>query len=284
MKKVERIERGLQVVENTAVKSLESASTRAKLIEASQLLGAVRATNTLGRNIAAQSFRGLMLFRDRKDHEAFGFERFDDFLNEHPQSPMTKNQFYDRLNVIEREGDEAFDLLNSLRVPLSTRKLLASGVVQIDNDVITIGEETINVADSTRVMEALKILARKGDEQKRTIDRGKKEVKSLKKQLDQAEHGPQAHKDSTPYGNALVVAICALTALAGEADKLPMDEMMAVRDNCRMLIRERAHHLECLLGYYDDEEGPTNGKTRIRPGDDDLGMTDDEVAELGDAL
>src|SRR5947209_18364001 len=104
MKKVgAAVERALEKVDRTTVANLDAAQRQSTMSDAFQLLGAIRAMGRLGQSITAQTFRALIAFREEKGHEAVGFNRFDDFLENHPDSPMTKHQFYDRLAAIERE-------------------------------------------------------------------------------------------------------------------------------------------------------------------------------------
>src|SRR5690242_7718311 len=89
----EQIEAGiLQEVNNAAIEEF----------------GVIRAVTAIGKFLSANAFRGLQQWLDQGKYKAFGYSDITHFLNECPRSPMTKNQYYDRLALIEREGDEGY--------------------------------------------------------------------------------------------------------------------------------------------------------------------------------
>ena len=156
-------------------------------VTALMLLGGIHTANSIARSISAHAMRALKHFAESKGYEEFGFSRMDDFLNKYEKSPMTKDQYYDRLKVLEIEGDLTFDLLNDLKVPLSARKALKKGEVAIEGNDVLVGEERIPLTETSRIKNVLKQVADKVSEQQRTIERGKDEIKRLKKERDEAE-------------------------------------------------------------------------------------------------
>ncbi len=258
----------LEKVDTTTKRALEGAARNAALVQSGQRLGAIRVTQNLGQHISAQSFRALILFRDEKDFEALGFARFDDFLNQHPDSPMTKNQFYDRLNALEREGDSAFDLLNSLGIPISARKQLGDGDVRVDGETVLIGSKDGEIAiplnDGKRVTEVLRELASNNAQQKRTIDRGKKELTTAKRKIDEAKRAGASGR--SPFDQALAMLLGGYTALIEEVGKLPEAEKekryhaaLPLIAGQRMLLEEafgfessNGHHLPEASGNLDE--------------------------------
>ena len=246
-----KAETALQKVEDIALRNIQAAGREATIFETGQLLGAIRATQNLGRHISAQSFRALILFRDEKGHEALGFERFDDFLNNHPDAPMTKHQFYERLSALEREGDAAFDLLNSLKIPASLRKQIGDGQIKIQGEMVIVGVEDkeveIPINDRARVTEVLRELASTSATQRRTIERGQKEVTSLKKKLDTAKQSGTS--GISPFNQAAATLLGAFTALTAEAEKLPEDQREEKLNSILPLIATQRMRLEEAFGF-----------------------------------
>ncbi len=266
----------LQKVEAATVRNLQAAGREAAIFETGQLLGAIRATQNLGRHISSQSFRALMLFRDEKGHEALGFERFDDFLNNHPDAPMTKHQFYERLSALEREGDAAFDLLNSLRIPIAARKQIGNGQVRIEGETVVVGledkEVAIPISDRAKVTEVLRELAAKTAEQRRTIERGKTEVTKLKKKLDTAKQSGAT--GNSPFDHALLNLLGAFTALISEVENLSPDEIEERRSTMFIQLTNQRLRLEEAFGL---KAPNSNGNGKLH-------ISDSVMDDISDAL
>jgi hypothetical protein len=166
-------------------------------------------------------------------HVRLGYKSAADFLNS-PDSPFTKSKYYERINVLEAEGDENFNILNNMNIPISTRKQLKAGNFQIDGDDIVLGDKRIPVSDRGAVVEALKGLAEKAAEQSRIIDRGKKDLDKWKRKADEARKN--GHSDSTPFEQALHGSISSLVRLAAEVKELPEEErIQAFKELLRIL-------------------------------------------------
>jgi hypothetical protein len=202
--------------------------------EAMRALGAIGAVNKISNVLSAEAMRFLMKCQENKIHEALGFERFDDFLNESPHSPMTKHQFYDRKKLLEAEGDTIYEAFNQFGIPFATRKLLAqsnAGEIAIEGDEILIGENRANLSDLPMIKELIKTLAndnreitlkKQADEKKiedleRRIKTGQSEYEELRRAVD-------AQAEGTPYEQKLMKAIGAMVNLSIEANKLPLVE------------------------------------------------------------
>jgi hypothetical protein len=250
----EKVVTALQKVDRTTTENLEAAHRQSTMSDALQLLGAIRATQTLGRSISAQSFRALMKFRDEGGHVALGFERFDDFLNNFPTSPMSKHQFYDRLKAIESEGDDLFDLLNTLRIPIQTRKEIGEGQIRMDGETLILGtgDRAVEVpmGDRRAVADVIRNLTEKTTkqakqlaEQAEKIKSGEKENKTLKKSADYV-----MALRSHPFDQALMNLIGSFAALSLEAEKLSPAELEEKRDNALLQIATQRIHFERACG------------------------------------
>ena len=214
------------------VESIESRPTSAEqellalAVDSSRTLGAISAIGRLGAGLAAQAFQEFEDWLAKKRYLEMGFANEVDFLNS-SLSPMTKNRYFDRKRLLEKEGAQTFDLLNSLRVPISVRKLLADGTVKVDDNFIEIGEERVDVTDRPRVTELLLTLATKTTEQSRTIERGKKEIEKHKRRVvdleEKVSRGGSVSIDQTPHARALVSLLGDFQMLAQEVQAIDDD-------------------------------------------------------------
>jgi hypothetical protein len=183
---------------------------RELLIEAAELFGATRIINEIANRFGAQTMRMLQRVRDNKVWRRYGYKSFDDLLDNHPQSPMTRHQFYEREKVLGLEGDTAFNALNALHIPISKRKLLAEGDVTIEGNCMKIGQQEFDLTDESSVALALGTLAMEYAKEKRKNERGTKELDVKKRRIGELEeersHGGMA-VDGTAHARALVVTL-----------------------------------------------------------------------------
>ncbi len=106
----------------------------------------------------AATFRALEQFAEVEGYRALGFDRFDQFLNS-SRSPLTKSQYYERKALLEAEGDQTFDVLNSLNVPITLRRQVGTGAVRVEGDALIVDDERIALDDRAVVVEVMKMLA-----------------------------------------------------------------------------------------------------------------------------
>lgn len=175
-----------------------------------EIMGAARLADEMVKQLSSQAMRVLQAFRDEKGYLAYGHKNFDDFLDNHPRSPMTRHQFYDREKLLGIEGDGGFNALNAMRMPISKRKLLANGDVEVNGDEMKVGEQTFDLADKTGIVMAINLLASERAVDRRTIERGKKEIEVKKRKIGELEetlsHGGMA-VDGTAHARALVATL-----------------------------------------------------------------------------
>lgn len=194
-----------------------------------QMIGGIRLADHLGRSLESQALRTLEAIKEQKLFTVLGYTRFDDFLNNDPHSPMKYRTFDRRIGLLHIEGEETFDVLSSLNISSSTRKLLIAGTVQVEGDDVVIGADRIPVTNRKAVVEALKGLVAKNQQQARTIERGKKDVVKWKRKAGEAQ--ANGHGDDSPYDQSLNNGISWLARLANEAETLPDDQREAAREN-----------------------------------------------------
>lgn len=216
--------------------------------EFSRLLGALGFSERLANTLSAQNLHALDHMKREKLYLEGGYQTFDDFLDHDPFSPMKADTFRRRWNLLQGEGDETFNLLNSLKVPMEARKLLA-GQVEVKDNIITIGGVGTRLDDNTRIVELISLLHKKTVEQNRTIERGKKDVEKLKRRTDEAERRAiNVNPDGTETGQALLTAAGALSRLREILTEAPDEEKQALREPIFELLRSNQLELSVALG------------------------------------
>lgn len=194
------------------------------------LMGAGNVLNALVDTASVKLLRALQAMRESKAYKQTGYQHFNKFLDHHPQSPMSYDKFHRLEKQLELEGEAAFETMNALGVPMKARALL-KGHVTVEGDRIIIGEEgqqqVVPVRDRERVIETVRSLAVKLDEQRRTIERhkdtirrGQKENEKLQRKLEAA----QGRTDVPPFTAARTTLLVAFDGFLRETRRLPMGE------------------------------------------------------------
>lgn len=179
------------------------------------ILGGIRVADRIAASLSSEAMRALLRFQEEERYKTLGFATMVDFLNESELSPMTKHQFYDRKALLEKEGDQVFNLLNDLGVSVRQRKLLGKGNVQIDGETVLVttdGEETaIELTDRTRILETLTALAdanadktKKLDKQKSQLESADVKIGELYNEVDRARAAAAAGIEQDPHSIAIV--------------------------------------------------------------------------------
>lgn len=221
-----------------------------------QMIGASKLANQLAVALSAQRLRAFEQIRDEKLYLAAGYETFKDFLDQHPESDLSYDQFNRRIKLLETEGDVVFDLLSSLNVSLKDRKLLA-GQIEVEGNEIRVGDTRVRKDDEAGILNLITTQHAKMLEQQRTIERGRKDVEKLKRRADDAEkRAVHANPTGTPSGQALLTAAGALAQLREALEAAPDEEKQALREHVFELLR--MNQLECsvALGVVKREEVP----------------------------
>ena len=180
-----------------------------------QLLGAIKAAGMISRSVSAEAIKSLQAMRDEKVYLFFNCASFDEFLDKHPESPMSYYQFRQREELLAKEGDLTFQLLNTLRVPAAKRKLLKAGEVNVVGQEVEINGEKFPVTNSIElrtlivgILDEKAEVDRKAETLEKTIERGKKEIEKHKRTIvdleDKASRGGFAAADASPHARALV--------------------------------------------------------------------------------
>ena len=197
------------------------------------LLGRIQATDRISAALHSEVLRALEQVEETKAYKALGYDRFVDYLGDASMSPITKSQFYEGKKVIDKEGDVVFNALNCLGIPLSKRKSLGKGNIQIEGDQVIIkdgDEETfIQISDRSQLIEMLTVLADRKVIDTEVVELKDKKIEDLQSKIktgaaeyDELRRSIDAAGNGTPYEQALMKAIGAMIGLAIEANKLPL--------------------------------------------------------------
>ncbi|GEM_PF-2261676 len=252
-----------------------------------EMIGALRAMDNLHKHLGSQVIRGLEQFQSEKGYESYGFTRFDDFLDGYENSPMSKRQYYDRRDALNREGDELYDALNALKIPMSARKLLGDGSIQIEGDEIVIGDERTSLSDRNFIKQTIQTLAQKQSQTakeleklRKKVEKGDEENNKLKQKIDTLKNSPLGDNSQHPHSIAHLNLIGAFNLLAQEAEELSDEEKQQLAPRTFETI---AAQMEKLSSAYNRATTSANNKRKKKDLPEVLpSLDDDELAELMD--
>ncbi len=201
MKELTKLEAQADAIVDASVSELQKNEALGDLYF---LLGGVDAVHTIATNLTSVLIANLQRIRDQKAFVAAGFNRFDDFLDQHPKSPMPYKRFNRLENVMEALGPQTFDLLQGSRISVRTMKQLAAGDIEIDGSEIVVGgSERISIGESQTLKtvveqlvhdrrEALEQLEKEKEtteKQQRQLEQGKADFEELQRNLDALRQG-----------------------------------------------------------------------------------------------
>jgi hypothetical protein len=227
---------------------------------AHQLLGAIKAAGLISRSISAEAVKSLQAVRDEKLYLHLGCASFDEFLDKHPDSPMSYYQFRQREELLAKEGDLTFQLLNTLRVPAAKRKLLTAGEVNVMGQEVEINGEKFPIANSIELRTLIVgILDEKAEVERRekqkdqTIERGRKEMERQKRRLAEAEERASHNGGASgqaPHARALVSLLGDFQLLAEEVKAIDdKDEQQRFGALALERLANAKLQLETALGF-----------------------------------
>lgn len=309
-KKLTKYEENRNVAESKITQQLMTASISSEKDRALVMIGAVSAVNQIAAILSSQTMRGLQHIRDEKVFESLGFTRFDDFLNESEYSPMSYRQFIDREKLLANEGDQLFDVLNTMKMSHKQRRLLGAGNVKIDEengtvivtttvgpgDVSATRTEEIELSDRTRLLQTLSALADqnallndKTNKQKIKIERGEQDVIDLKKQLDEAKNRPGERSAEQLLFDQFMRVVNSIDALAVTVKEMPLVQKMQHEEVYLNSIQAAIGRLEAAygrktLGEMNEVDIKKHVAKRLKkisvPEDEEPTPADEELADL----
>jgi hypothetical protein len=202
-----------------------------------KLAGAVTALEIAGGNVSrmfsAEAIRGLQRIENEKLYIGMGFERFADFLNS-DDCFIGKNAYYERLNLLNREGEQIYDLLNGLEISMRKRKQLGQGNIEIEGDTLVLKdtEERIAISDRKRLLEILTVALDENSKKAKQLEKGKEDFRRERERRLAAEDGAVSANGSgvSPIDKAHMLACAALSDLADHISKLKPADCQAYLD------------------------------------------------------
>lgn len=264
----------------TEISGLETAHREVAIIKLWQTMGAHKLANQIVASLGAQSIRALEMVRDEKLFLVTGHTTIEDFLDHHPESPMSYEAFRRRANLLNSEGEIAFDLLNSLKVPLSQRKLLA-GQIEVADDVIKIGEDVVRLDDGARIVELISKLHSKDLEQQRTIKRHEAKLKKGEADFERLKRQAiVSNPDGTETGQALLTAAGALKNLRDKLEEATPEEKHALSEQIFALMSHSQLELSAALGVSSKSPVKATGNGDGGEDNDPLAVSESEAAEI----
>lgn len=179
-------------------------------------------------HLGAKHILALREFQERKLYKALGHDNFADFLTNSPCSPMTKNQYFDRLNLILKEGEETYDLLNEIGISNRDRKRLPPESVRIVGDEILVNDYAVPMGNNSEVKAVVadlirnwgnaektaKTLADEKTETEKQVEALKEQVKLGVEQYEMLDRAATAQQSGTAYEQAFTKTVGALINLA----------------------------------------------------------------------
>jgi hypothetical protein len=224
-------------------------------------LGGMRAADRIASALSAQVMANLIAFEKEKLHEQMGYKRFVEFLDHSPYSPMTKHQFYKRREIFDREGEQVFDLMNDIGLPLARRKMLGRGTVRVEGETVFVNdgsdeEVSIELGNRARILETLSALADANAEKARRLERGMEDYERLKRKMDAGPDAPGDSRDELERVSLTATAmLSALAAMLSETSDARREHFLNTNLNLLALQYRRVNE---ALGERADEMGETD--------------------------
>ena len=223
--------------------ALERNSKEQGLIDAAEFIGGISAIHRVAKSLASQAIRAMEKMQESKGHEFYGYKRFDDFLDQHPSSPMSSDKYYRQRDLLYKEGDMVFDAMQTIGIPANTRKMLGKGEIAIEGEEIVVGTHRMPLSDTQGIKAVLQDLAFQSEKQAKKVSDLEKDIKATKAKLvETVKAASKAKPDKeagTPYGQALLMVLVAMNELAREIGELDQDELRAKQDDCLSRIGEK---------------------------------------------
>lgn len=240
---------GLMVIPPTTVQPFNPHGIRAF-----EALGAVKALQAITNFLSSQAILGLKNIEESGAYKDYGCDNFAEFLDRY--SPIKKTAFYDRWNLLQKEG-AAFDVLTQIGVSIRDRKLLGRGEVGIEGDEIIIKGERVNISEKDQIKTIIATLTQKVNDQDAKISKGEKTVKDLKTRLSDAER--EARENSrrlATWEERLTEAQVSIgnLALALGAPDISIEDR---REHARLILEglgQQMVRVHRALGLHSDEE------------------------------
>lgn len=201
-----------------------------------KLVGAATALEITGGNVArvfsAEAIRAYGRVEDENLYLEMGYPRFVDFLNS-DDCFIGKASYYERRDLLNKEGEQLYDLLNGLQVSLRKRKQIGAGNVEIDGETLLFKEtnEKVPLSDHKRLIEILDLTVAANAAKAKKLEKGKEDYRRLKEKFLEAEEQGFEHGGFTDLDAAHGIACTAIAALADQLANNSDRELKAYNEN-----------------------------------------------------
>lgn len=183
-------------------RGLNDIETQKAQVQMGVLLGSVGVLQQLGEMTTQKALMILMQIRDGKGYTAFGYGRFDDFLNDPDKTKkfgilqtMNYAQFNRLETLYKKEGPQVFNLLNGA-VPDYIRRQLPTGSFDFDpaTGMLRVGETAVPVDDKNAVVDAVRALHSQMEAATAKAEAQSKQLESIQKSLAALQANPDKAK------------------------------------------------------------------------------------------
>lgn len=219
-----------------------------------KIIGAITALETVGHNIqevcSAEAIRGIERIENENLYLAMGFSTFAEFL-ESDDCFIGRTSYYERRDLLRKEGPSLYDVLNGLDISMRKRKQLGKGTLELDEDgttlIITDTEERVSVNDRERLLELLTITVDSNREKNAKIEKGEADIRRLREKLFDAETESSPRSAIPDLDKAHMVASGAVAALADEISRLDARDAQQYLDGPMNLLAIQYQRLNDAL-------------------------------------
>lgn len=227
-----------------------------------QVVGAIKLALNLRDSLHSKVVESFDVIKEDKLYLAAGHKTFDGFMDSDPESPMPYKTFLAQRGVLQIEGPEVFDHLTALGVPISRRKALKPGSIQIEGDTIIVGEERAALTDRRRIIEIVRALADKTDAQSKKLDKGAANLDKQKKKYEALKKNPGSVDLALKQGpgEALMTLLGFYATFREQVELLSDADREKLRNPAMELISNQHEMLAHTLGVANTKKRPAKAK------------------------
>lgn len=189
-KYLDKVRKAEEVIAGEIVEEHLAEFSHQETMEAALWLGRAQATDRISVALSSQVIRFLEMFEKTKAYRALGYNSFVAFLNNSGLHEVTKNRYYDRIKLLNKEGDPVFDALTIAGVPITVRGYLEPGDVTIEGESIVVkGDDdasdiVIHKDDHQSIVTALRNQAQIRRTAAKELAKAKEELAAVKEKHD----------------------------------------------------------------------------------------------------
>lgn len=277
---IQQVAEGHQALTADAQAALDGSQEQQKMVAAIEMVGAIGAIERLADALSAQAIQAWEQFQINEGYKVYSCNTWVEFLEKHPRLGLTKAKYYERKKLLESEGAEAYDLLNSLKVPANLRKQLTAGNLQLAGNELIVGDQHVPINDAKKVKQALTLVIEQMERVEAKAARTDKENEKLKTKLDDAKALAREAASAVPFNDntdpanqAYMRVVASLTELTRELSEMDTDEAEGRLASYRPGISQAVEACFTFSAATSPTRRPNQPKT-------DIGLSSDDLADL----